>query len=66
MHVESKFGPRKVARMHDHVSLAYNVTAWFWIFFVSPEFLLPSLIFVEILLLISHRCRCIRFKIIRF
>lgn len=35
-------------------------------FFVSPEFLLPSLIFVEILLLISYRCRCIRFKIIRF
>ena len=38
----------------------------FEFFFVSPEFLLPSLIFVEILLLISHRCRCIRFKIIRF
>ena len=35
-------------------------------FFVSPVFLLPSLIFVEILLLISDRCRCIRFKIIRF
>ena len=67
MHVESKFGPRKVARMHDHVSLTYKVSAWFWIFFfVSPEFLLASLIFVEILLLISDRCRCIRFKIIRF
>lgn len=38
----------------------------FEFFFVSPEFLLASLIFVEILLLISDRCRCIRFKIIRF